>query len=104
MSTVKDESRGRFTAESDLYGFARNKFRLGSGDGFARARLRQFVGSDFLLVFAGNVRHYKKFGKSFDERGFTDSDGTDDSDVNIAARSFADIVINVVFFHKNSLQ
>ena len=55
-AVYKPHFSGCFTFKRYPYRLAGNKFRFGSRNRLARARLRQFVRGDTLLVFTRDVR------------------------------------------------
>lgn len=84
---------GGILVDFDVGGLLGDELRLGGHHRAAGRRLRHFVLSAFAAVLAFNGRQKHVLNKALDERGFPRADRSDDTDVDIPARSFGDVPV-----------
>ena len=78
----------------DFNGVFGNEFRLGRHYCSARGRLGQFVRCSFFFARVLNIGYNKRIHKSFYKCGFTCSDRSDNTYIDVAARPCLNVLVN----------
>ena len=93
------DAQGSAIVDLNGHSLVGNEFGLGGHDRLARSRLRHFVTRTLTRVSFANVGKHEGFHKAFDKGGLPGTYGADDPDIDVAARTLGNILINGMFRH-----